>query len=250
MTILYDCYTQIADLLGQDAEPYESVELVEQYRQFWRPNDVRIILLAESHIFTSNLDRELELKTIKDLLGYPSNYAKFVYCLAYGENSLTIGENHPPKDGCPQFWKVLFSCTNQIQSSETFAPIQKSPTPTNQRIQNKVNLLKQLQQNGIWLIDASIMALYDKGKKPSNKVMAKTIRTSWSCYTRNVIREADPDHIIVVGKGVADILEQELNDLMDTNYTVIAQANARLTAEQHHNNFKTYYRLCSSPTAI
>jgi hypothetical protein len=167
MNDLYTCYEQMVDLLrGLDAEPFESVELIEQYRQFWRPDNVRVVILAESHVFTSNSDREYQIQEIDGLSGYPMQYARFVYCLAYGENSLTDGSNHPRRrDGTPQFWKIFFSCENEISSTESFAPILKKTRQTQeQRIRNKVKLLQSLKNHGVWLVDVSIMALYNNGK--------------------------------------------------------------------------------------
>ena len=101
---LKDCYDKLKKILSPDIEPYQSVELVEKYRQFWNPakvkKKVKIILLAESHVFTSDDDRKILLKSRDELLGYPSEYAKFVYCLAYGEPQLT-NNIHPAGDGTP-----------------------------------------------------------------------------------------------------------------------------------------------------
>jgi hypothetical protein len=70
--------------------------------------------------------------------------------------------------------------------------------------------------------------------------MREIIKFSWSNYTRSVIVEAKPDHVIVVGKGVANVVKLELAKIMKQNYSVIEQPNAHLSAEQHLNNFKTY----------
>jgi hypothetical protein len=168
-----------------------------------------------------------------------------VYCLAYGENSLTQGQTHPAVDGTPQFWKLFYSCVNDPTVDVPFAPVLKSRSTTEQRIRNKINLLKELKKCGVWLVDTSIIALYNKGQKPPNTVMVQALRTSWLGYTRQVIQEAAPEHVIVIGKGVAKSAEPELRLDMGPHYTVLAQPNAYLSAEQHLDNFKTYYRLCS-----
>jgi hypothetical protein len=233
----------------KQAESYGSIKLVDEYRQYWRPdnsNKVNVILLAESHVFTTDIDRQFKLNSIDSLPDYPKQYAKFVYCLAYGEASLTEGNTHPAaRDGTPQFWKILFSCVNKIESNKSFSKILKSRTKNDdQRILNKIELLKSLQDRGIWLVDASVMALYNSGEKPPANVIHQAIRASWLGYTQNVIQEANPDHIIVVGKGVAEIVEPSLRAL-GKEYTVIPQPNARLSAEEHLKNYKTYYRLCN-----
>jgi hypothetical protein len=54
-------------------------------------------------------------------------------------------------------------------------------------------------------VDASIVALYRNGEKIPG--MADFIRKSWGLYTQQVVTDADPEHVICIGKGVADILK-------------------------------------------
>ena len=250
---LFNCYQTIHSILGDQSEPYESVDLIENYRRYWRPEKVNIILLAESHVFTSNTDRSFKLIDIKDggasLKSYPKSYAKFVYCLAYGEETLTKGDNHPViGDGTPQFWKILYSCINKIDSNKSFSPILKSGTKSApERIHNKIKLLLELKKQGIWLVDTSIIALYNKGIKPSNDVFNEVIKTSWNHYTKNLISDANPNHVIIVGKGVAKNIESSLSSIIGANnYSVIPQPQAHLTSEEHLSNFKKYYSICKS----
>lgn len=160
---LRDCYNKLRFVLGENIEPYESVALVEKYRQCWKPDRVRILLLAESHVFTTDADRKIKIPKIPDLDGYPQEYAKFVYCLGYGEKDLTRNPSHPKRDGAPDYWKMFYSCDNNIKGNSDFDPILKTKTKTYKyRIQNKIKLLKNLKKNGVWLVDASIVALYPK----------------------------------------------------------------------------------------
>ncbi len=241
MRELNETYERIANILGEDTEEIESVLLVESYRRFLKPDRVKIVLLAESHVFTNADDRKIAIPSIAELPGYPTTYARFVYCLGYGEKSLTKIPLHPRRDGTPQFWKIFFSCLNPISSTADFAPILAS-TPYQQRIQNKIRLLKALKANGIWLVDASIVALYRDGRKPKN--MLQALQESWQSYTRGVVVSSNPEHVICIGKGVAGIIESDLRKHFHDRYTVIPQPNAHLSSEAHLSNFKTYGRLC------
>jgi hypothetical protein len=242
---LRECYEQIQQIVGDDIEPYASVELVETYRQYWNPIrigiPVRIILLAESHVFTREDDTRILLHARDDLPGYPTEYAKFVYCLAYGEQQMTGNALHPIGDGTPQFWKIFWSCSNYVSDNEDFSPI-RAGIP-HERLNNKINLLRSLRDNGVWLLDSSIVALYDNGRRYKRAIDKKVIKTSWQYYTRNVIEQAGPEHIICIGKGVAKILEADFARLVN-NYTVIAQPNAHLTAKEHIANFQRYGEIC------
>lgn len=238
-------YDQMKLILGEFIEPFESVLLVENIRQYWKPKKVKVILLAESHVFTTHSDIAIKLPIIEGLEDYSEQYAKFVYCLAYGESGLTKSSRHPKRDGTPQFLKIFYSCLNYISSNEDFFNVLKSKTPFEQRVINKVNLLKALKDKGVWLVDTSICALYHNGKKPDNYTMSKAISTSWLSYTKKVITEANPEHVIVVGRGVARNIEHELNKIMGGNYSVIDQPNAHLSAEKHLANFQKYYHICN-----
>ncbi|MEN4053269.1 hypothetical protein [Sulfurimonas sp. NWX79] len=233
-------YNEIKDIF-ENVESFASVELIEKYRKFWKPNDVKVILLAESHVFTSleEMEIELVLDTLKD---YPKQYSKFVYCLAYGEKDLTKNSSHPKRDGTPQFWKIFYSCVNDIKSNECFRPIQSS-THFDKRIKNKIDILNRMKDLGIWLVDTSIVALYDNGKKPKN--MPDIIKKSWEGYTKNIILDAKPNQIVVIGKGVAQTIEKSLIE-NNLNYTVIAQPNAHLSSDEHLKNFQSYYKLCNT----
>ncbi len=240
---LHDCYNQLQEILSDGIEPYESVELVERYRRYWKPDKVRIILLAESHVFTTPSDRSIPVSKIAQLPGYPTDYAKFVYCLAYGEKELTGSSKHPKRDGTPQFWKIFYSCLHSVTDIKDFSPV-LSVTPYEQRVKNKVDLLLSLKQMGIWLVDASIVALYNDGEKPKHKIMSSVIRKSWEYYTAGVIEEARPEHVICIGKGIDRLIGADVKETVGNRYTVIPQPNAHLSSEEHMENFKKYGEIC------
>lgn len=209
MQALRDTYKKIEEKLGSAIEPLESVELVEAYRRYFKPDNVRIVLLAESHVFTHDTDRQISTSPLPDLAGYPDRYARFVYCLGYGERSLTNSINHPRRDGTPQFWKIFYSCCNPIISTDDFHPI-LGKTGTTQRLRNKIEVLRQMKEQGIWLVDASIVALYKDGKKIPR--MFDALQESWRSDTREVVLSANPEHVICIGKGVAGIVEPDLKN--------------------------------------
>ena len=219
--------------------------MVEEYRQYWKPNTTRVILLAESHVFTRNEDRLITItQPLQRLPEYPTQYARFVYCLAYGESQLTGNDLHPRRDGTPQYWKLFYSCNNNVTNLDDFRPVLHE-TPYEQRIENKIELLLRLKQEGIWLVDASIVALYKTPIKLERGIKLSTIRQSWGSYTRSVIEEAAPGHIICVGKTVFDVLEEDIKQIVGNRYTVVCQPNARLPAEQHMRNYALCGEICN-----
>jgi len=241
MTTLQATYNKLRDIVDEDIESFEAVSLVDAYRQYFKPEKVKTILLAESHVFTSTEDMSIVTRDIDELPGYPNRYARFVYCLSCGERQLTEDHRHLIRDGSPQFWKVLFSCTNAIEKIEDFKPI-LSATPDAKRLENKIKTLKTLKEKGIWLVDASIIALYHRGKKITK--MKQALRTSWEHHTRQIIYDAQPEHIICIGKGVAKVVEDDLNTQFGQRYSVVDQPNAHLSAQAHLQNLIHYSNVC------
>ena len=71
MDKLRKTYAAIKEILGDNTEPLDSVELVEAYRQYFKPKKVRFLLLAESHVFTNDFERQISLQSVPGLEGYP-----------------------------------------------------------------------------------------------------------------------------------------------------------------------------------
>lgn len=229
----------------------DSLEVVKQvilYRQFWEPKETNVILLAESHVYTDEKDYEIECdRSIvhKIILDYPLRFVRFVYCLGYGENKLLTRIGTGRKNtGTPQYWKIFSSCVAENEKDLGFHKILKTKTRSfTQRLHNKVNVLRKMKKKGIWLLDASIVGLYGSGRKNS-VVIERIIETCWRNHIADVILEASPQYIIVIGKGVGDILRFKLRNL-NISFTVIHQPQARGSSQWQLENYKTYQRICA-----
>jgi len=82
---------RLADRLGQGwkLESASVLRAVAAHREYWRPEEVRVLLLAESHVLTH--DHELEAQVRLDAYGHsdaPTEFVRLVYCLGYGERDL------------------------------------------------------------------------------------------------------------------------------------------------------------------
>jgi hypothetical protein len=246
MDVLEDCHSQLGRLLGSEAEPVEVLRCAEEHRAYWRPRKVRVLLLAESHVYTaaSELDRRVDLSGFPGTEVVPSGFVRLVYCLGYGGNKL-LNQSIPKNFGTPQYWKLFYSCLNRVHTNNDFVPI-LSRTPFAERIQNKLDLLRRLQETGVWLLDTSLAALYLPGRpKPDRLLMEKCLRTSWDAYVGQVIRAARPSHIVCIGKGVSLSLGTRLSSL-GIPMTVLPQPNARLSSTMHLQVFQTYHNIVSS----
>jgi len=242
---LENAYQNIKTKYGSnwELESFSIIKTVNDHREYWKPSKVNTVLLAESHVHTTVSDHNntMNYDGFTQLNGCPSNYVRLVYCLGYGEKRLVRINDNP---GTPQFWKIFASCVNKDFNSE-FAKVSVSKNPyASQRIRNKISLLEELKKQGIWLVDASIVALYNNTVKPSSIMMEKIIEISWEHYISKIIQESNPRRIIVIGKGVANTLKYKLNKT-GIDYFVQLQPNSRLSKSEINQMFERYYQLCN-----
>ncbi len=66
-------------------------------------------------------------------------------------------------------------------------------------MRNRVGILRALKKRGIWLIDTSIVGMY-RGAINDPDMKARVIRDSWDEYIGDLVSNARPKHIIVIGK--------------------------------------------------
>ena len=224
----------------------EVIKQVEEYRQFWKPKRTNVVLLAESHVYTDEQDYKIECKSsilYRIIPNYPVNFVKFVYCLGYGENELL---NRRPKSnpGTWQFWKMFSYCVGE---DETKVLKMRTGENLEKRLKNKVNVLRRMKQRGIWLLDASIIGLYRSGIKEYPDECKRIIRVSWRNYIGDMIEEAQPKHIIVIGKSVEKILHFELQKLK-VPHTAIDAPQAHLESQKQRENYEKYQTICTTYT--
>ncbi len=101
METLRQAYDRAAPLLNA-CESFAVAQAVETVREFWKPAKVKVVLLAESHVFTSDDESGVRLDTrLIPVPGLPREYVRFVYCLGYGESRLLM-RNIPGNKGTPQ----------------------------------------------------------------------------------------------------------------------------------------------------
>jgi hypothetical protein len=241
VTTLRASYDQLAYLLPE-IEPFESIERAEAHRMFWRPARVRVVLLAESHVFTGQADLERRIVRLPSAPGgIPSTFVRLVYCLGYGENEILDQRVlEPPNAGTPQFWRIFASCIDGPPRTSDFRATLGSSVPSHVRLANKLALLGRLRDAGVWLLDASPAALYGPGGvKPSSRIIDQAIDLGYELHVRHAIDAAMPSEIICVGMGVGSVLAARLRRSGST-VTVVPQPNARVTADAHNEALAVY----------
>lgn len=92
---------------GLPVESAEYLAHVKAWRDAWRPERVRLLLVAESHVAEvpgdSNVGIRLPSSWPADL---PTGYCRLVYCPGYGENDLCL--SRPQHNmGTWQYWDIF-----------------------------------------------------------------------------------------------------------------------------------------------
>jgi len=243
---------------GNLIDSLEVVKQVEEYRQFWKPEKTNVVLLAESHVYTDENDYEAKCRSsiLDEILlpenpNYPVNFVRFVYCLGYGENELLTKRPDRRNKGTPDYWKIFSSCVAESENDleNSFRKIRKSKkngtSNLPQRIANKVNVLRKMRKKGIWLLDASIVGLAGSNIKEDPDACNQVIVICWDNYLRKVIKDAQPKHILVIGKGVEKSLRFRLQKL-GFSPTVIRQPQGdRRNSQKQLEKYKVCQRICS-----
>jgi hypothetical protein len=230
-------------------DSFDVVRQVEEYRQFWRPEKVNVILLAESHVYTDKNDigrRCTQSILQKNLPNYPTPFVRFVYCLGYGEDALlTETATGRKNSGTPQFWKIFSSCVSDNPNDLCFYKVLKTGTPSlSNRVRNKIEILRKMKEKGIWLLDSSIVGLYGNKIKQDPGVYAGIINICWNNYVGKLVEATKPKFVIIIGKGVEKIVKPNLKFPFES----IDLPQARLSSKEQKANFRRYSEICSSIT--
>jgi hypothetical protein len=179
-------------------EPYEAAHVGERYRDYWKPRLVKMILIAESHLYTDADDLACRIDPSK-IPNFspecPTEYVRLVYCLGYGDSSVFAANRIPAaaNPGTADYWEILSSC------AETW-------TGSTGDIRWKLRTLQVLQEKGIWLLDASIHAccnprLRGRPYNLANRwaVYQSMLRISWNYVSKNL---GDCANVWCVGHNV------------------------------------------------
>lgn len=239
-------YSCCRDIIGRrrpvaEIEHLDVAVEVERLRLDWRPERVRVVVLAESHVWTSR-DEIRSCVTLPN--GKETGFARFVYCLGYGEKDL-VKRAVLRNSGTPQFWK-LFHDTAYEPNTAYARLMKKGERDGQKRVQNKLDLLEKMKSSGIWLIDASVTALYHKGTKlAAGRAYHDVLKACWESHIGEVVCRCAPSAILIVGKGVDDAIGDCVHqDLGRDIIKVIHQPNAHISADDRNRDRRTCFEWC------
>jgi len=226
-------------------EPFHVVKTGEAHRNFWKPKEVRVLLLAESHVYTS-ADECLPMHgpTRYGPKGVPMDFIRLVYCLGYGEPSY-VGWPTQHNPGTWQYWKIFSSCIHAIGDAQ-FGSILKRNTPVDvDRFNIKIDLLSRLKKMGVWLVDSSVLALYTpRIPKPSRQIRDRVLQTCWDEYIGRVVSTERPRRIIVIGQEVALALQERISEVTKGEHITIPQPQGLRSKDAIAHAYRKYHSEC------
>lgn len=186
----------------------ESIDVgleVERHRWQWKPEQPRLLLVAESHVLTTDEDIRVRVSEVK-IRPYlrpqatlpPDRFVRFVYCLAYGETELlSAPPAHFSNTGTPPYWdifgRVSFRCPQ---------PRLEDGASLDDRMRWKVDTLRALYRMGIWLLDASVHAIYRRSDVRLDVVQQTLHGQWWSGYGKFLIDSCQSPKVWVIGRTV------------------------------------------------
>ena len=229
-------HKKLTSIIGtSEIEPLQAAIEVERLRQTWRPENVRVVLLAESHVWTSEFEAECRVRFDGQ---HETGYARFVYCLGYGESSLVTGDKLPEANsGTWQYWRLFHDCVHGPSDHKNIKVLKATTPNTTRRVEAKIELLKKMQERGLWLVDASVTALYHQGRKlAAGRRYSEALRASWADHVADTLRDSSPEKVLIIGKAVENALRGSILDVLPcAKINCVAQPNARLSRDQIEN---------------
>jgi hypothetical protein len=186
------------------------LETIYQQRMYYRPRKVKLLLLAESHYYTSNEDYKIIITNKNYIFPVGCNrYTKFIYCLGHGEKHIlsAIPEIY---GRTPQFWKIFYGLFHDLslQKNNQNIPILIGHNPNLiERLKAKLDLLENMKKNGIWLMDASPIAIAGNNPRIRKSYYREILKISSELYLKPLLAEMKPKRVLIIGKEVSRTVE-------------------------------------------
>lgn len=226
---------QVLESAGLVPEASRVAVEVERHRWAWKPERVRVVLIAESHVHTSESDLAIRIRSEylpQEVRQIPSSFVRLVYCLGYGEDELLTSRPQRRNSGTWQYWD-LFG-----QLAETSPRLRGHSL--SERLHWKLQTLKELSRRGVWLLDSCLHGIYEPGGNRLGDVTTELHRTWLEEYGSWLLSEVKPNLIWCIGKGVA----RNLSELGLKADGWIYQPNARIENSLRCTSLKQLVDAC------
>jgi hypothetical protein len=124
--------------------------------------------------------------------------------------------------------------------------VARGGTEIGARLPAKAALLHRLRARGIWLTDASLVALAVPSVRRHGDAALDVLalRESWRLYHGALLPALDPAHVAVVGLGVARALAAELDRAFPDRWSALRQPNGARSFQRTRELWTTLASIC------
>jgi len=185
--------------VGVDSREY--LNEVARWRDLWKPEPIRFLLVAESHVAEHPDDHKVLVETSGEDTSFlrsvlPKSYVRLVYCLGYGDDS--ICRPKPAINKPTEFWKI-FEALAEGDSLVESTPAAASLCEKHARV------LEVLRRRGIWLVDASVIPLYYPGgwRTFPPRMASQILRESFEHFVKPAFADHPIKAVWTIGESVA-----------------------------------------------
>ena len=200
-----------SELIHRESDAY--LQAVRDWRNYWRPEKINYLLIAESHMCEVDGDTDAEVIPLDEygLQDHPKSFCRLIHCLGYGEQDLLTLQLES-NSGTPQFWDIfgVIACCD-VDHPDSTQP-RKSESGLDERVKWKVKTLEALKHRGIWLIDASPYAIAGLGRSREGLGNKKEKESFKRIFLEEVLSEIDVGGVHsswIIGKSV----DKEIRDI-------------------------------------
>ena len=151
-----------------------------------------------------------------------------------------------PNKGTPQFWKLFHDTVHGPNTPHAHLMVGGEGNPR-KRTQNKLELLEKMRSSGVWLVDASVTALYHRGSLASRRNDYRAVlQACWDAHIGEAVCGCNPSAVVIVGQGVGSAIGDRVRAVLGGSVEVITinQPNARMSKEAITRDRHTCSDLC------
>jgi hypothetical protein len=184
-----------------------------------------VLLVAESHVAEEPGDVEVSVEPPTWAHRHlPTSFCRLIYCLGYGEPDLCTPRPVNNDKGTIDFWDIFGAIAGGLQPTQ---PRKHSSTPTERRLQWKIDVLSWLKQHGVWLVDACVAGVCISGGKRAVEGGAYNamVRESFSQFVWPSVFREPLQQVWVIGAGVKKALAPVKPALTRLGFRITGEIN-------------------------
>jgi hypothetical protein len=187
---------------GGVAESAAYLASVAAWRDAWRPEPVRALLVAESHVAEVAGDDRVRVQ-VPGVPHLPASFCRLVYCLGYGESDL-CRPSPAGNGGTWQYWDIFGAIAGGVTPKQP----RKGESRLEDRLRWKLEVLRWLRDHGVWLVDACVAGVYRPGgeRAVSGRTYDEMVRESFEQFVWPSVAAEPIEQVWVIGESVRGAL--------------------------------------------